>query len=412
MAGSTGSPNSGRSGRRRPAPRKNAGSRGRRASAPADDAGVDVRRVAADALVRIERDGAYANLALPKALERSQLDQRDRALVTELVYGVTRMRRACDWLIDRYVVEPPDLPTRTVLRVGAYQLVFLRTPAHAAVSATVSAAPKRVRGFVNAVLRKIAAEPAPPAWPDEATRLSYPDWIVERLTTDLGADAAEGALEAMDERGEVTTRADGYIQDRASQWIADAVGAMPGERILDAAAAPGGKATAMGASGALVVAADVRASRVGLIRTNVEQLGSTGVWPLVADGLRPPFRMGSFDRILLDAPCSGLGTLGRRADARWRLDPTHIDQLAALQCRLVDALLPFLRPGGTFVYSVCTLTAAETTAVDDHLAATHPELEVLDRLAEPWTAAGRGSLLLPQAAGTDGMYVLRLRVPG
>lgn len=377
--------------------------------APAE--GVEVRRVAAEALVRIEQDDAYANLALPKALERSELDQRDRGLVTELVYGVTRMRRALDWVVDRYLVQPPDLATRTVLRIGAYQLLYLRVPAHAAVSVTVSAAPKRTRGFVNAVLRKVAAA-QPPVWPDDATRLSYPNWIVDRLTTDLGHDDALGALTAMDERAEATTRDDGYTQDRASQWVSEAVGALPGERILDAAAAPGGKATAMAASGATIVAADVRPSRVGLIRSNVEQLALSNVAVVTADALRPPFVVASFDRVLLDAPCSGLGTLGRRADARWRLQPDSIARLAELQRSLIDTLLPLVRPGGTFVYSVCTLSAAETTAIDEHLARTQPDLVALAPPGPPWQPAGRGARLLPQTEGTDGMYVLRFQRPG
>ena len=114
------------------------------------------RAVARDALVRIERDGAYANLVLPSVLGRCGLDERDRGFVTELVYGVTRMRRALDWLVDRFVNRDPDLATRTVLRLGAYQLVWLGTPAHAAVSATVAVAPPRTKGLVNAVLRRVS----------------------------------------------------------------------------------------------------------------------------------------------------------------------------------------------------------------------------------------------------------------
>ena len=134
----------------------------------------DPRTVALDPLVHIERDDAYANLALPAALSRSDLSDRDRAFATELVYGTLRMRRACDWLVDRFLSKPPDLPVRTALRLGAYQLAFLGTAPHAAVSATVSVAPTYARAFVNAILRKVAAEPV--SFPDEATRLSYPDW--------------------------------------------------------------------------------------------------------------------------------------------------------------------------------------------------------------------------------------------
>lgn len=365
---------------------------------------ADPRRVALDALNRVEASDAYANLALGPILERSNLDARDRGFVTELVYGTIRMRRALDFLIDRFTLRPLDGPTRNLLRLGAYQLHFLRTPPHAAVSATVGIAPGKTRGLANAVLRRIAD--APVDWPDDATRLSYPDWLVDRLIGDLGAADAIAALEAMDEAPEVSERVDGYVQDRASQWVADAVGARPGERIADVCAAPGGKATAMAATGAQVVAADV--GRAGLVRTNVQRLGSD-VAVLAADARRPPHPPGTFDRVLVDAPCSGIGVLRRRPDARWRVDAEAVDRLAALQREILAGAIPLLKPGGTLVYSVCTLTTAETLRVDEWLAAEHPELQPLDPPGAPWRPHGRGALLLPQAAGTDGMALLRLR---
>ena len=184
------------------------------------------RRLAVDALLRID-DGAWANLVVPALLDGAHLPARDRAFVTELVYGTTRMRRACDWLVSRHLnraIAGLDGDVRAALRLGAYQLAFLHTPPHAAVSATVDVTPLRARGLVNAVLRKVAADAdAPPwpdaLWPDDGTRLSYPDWIVERLTVDLGADAAGAALTEMNRAAEVSVRPDGYVQDRASQWV-------------------------------------------------------------------------------------------------------------------------------------------------------------------------------------------------
>lgn len=371
--------------------------------------GVAARRLAAEALRRIDEDGAYANLLLPSLLERSDLDGRDRRFVTELVYGVTRMRRACDWLVDRFLTRDPDPTARAWLRLGAYQLVFLGTPPHAAVAATVEAAPRKLRGLLNAVLRRVAATPV--SWPDDATRLSYPDWIVERLRADLGPEQADGALAAMNEAATVTRRADGYVQDLASQWVAEAVEAVAGERVLDVAAAPGGKATAMARTGAFVVAVDSRIGRAALVARNATALYVDHLVVAVADGRRPPFARSPFDRILIDAPCSGLGTLRRRPDARWRIRPEQIQELAALQRQLVDAAVPLLRPGGLLVYSVCTLTRAETIGVDEHLRTAHPQLAPLPPLGDPWVPHGRGSILLPQAAGTDGMFLLRVRVP-
>lgn len=363
---------------------------------------VTARELALDALDRIERDGAYANLLLPELLSRTGLASRDRGFATELVYGTTRMRRACDFLVDRFLTRELDLRVRNAVRLGAYQLHFMGMKPHAAVGETVAVAPKAARGLVNAVLRRVSDHPV--IWPDDATRLSYPDWIVAALEQDLGPESAHAALAIMNEAPSVTERADGYVQDLASQWVAQAVGAQAGERVADLCAAPGGKATMLAATGAFVVAADIRPGRVGLIRTN-----APGLPVLAADAAGPPFPPGSLDRVLIDAPCSGLGTLRRRPDARWRIDAASPERLGAVQRQLVDAAADLVRPGGTLVYSVCTLTDAEGIAIDEHLAATHPDLEPIEPLVDLWEPRGRGFRLVPQAAGTDGMYLLRLR---
>ena len=432
------------------------------AEAPADrpgryGGGNSARAVAIDAMVRIE-EGAYANLIVPELLAASELATRDRAFATNLVYGATRMRRSCDWLVDRFVDRPLEPVVRAVLRLGAYQLVFLHTPPHAGVSAMVEVAPTRAKGLVNAVLRKVAADPSP-HWPDAATRLSYPDWIIRRLATDLGLESAEAALEQMNVAAEVTERDDGYVQDPASQEVAVQVGASAGERVVDLCAAPGGKATAMAAamsrapgeagassgaalsrspvvagasSGAaafaspreaaatsgedkpgagLVIAADSSVHRARLVASNVDRLGSANVAVLVADGRRPPFAAGTVDRVLVDAPCSGLGVLRRRPDARWRINVDDVDRLAALQRELLSGAITLLRPKGTLVYSVCTLTVAETADMDNWLARAHPDLVALPPPGPPWVPLARGAHLLPQSAGTDGMFLLKLRRP-
>ena len=363
------------------------------------------RRVALDALRRIEADGAYANLVLGPMLATSGLTDMDRRFVTELVYGTTRMRRACDSIVDRFVTSPPDDATRSVLRLGAYQLVFAGVPPHAAVGETVGLAPKRTRGFVNAVLRKVSRlSIAEMSWPSDGARLSYPDWIVERFTAELGDDAMP-ALERMNEAPSVTARADGYIQDESSQWVAAAVGADGGERVLDVCAAPGGKATAMATAGARVVAADQRLGRARLVQENAVTL-DLDVPVVVADGLMPPFRPSSFDAVLLDAPCSGLGALRRRADARWRIREHDVGELADLQARLLAAAGPLVAPGGRLVYSVCTITAAES--IDLPL----PEGFEVDSTPPPvgtWRPFERGWRVLPQDADTDGMVLIRYR---
>jgi 16S rRNA (cytosine967-C5)-methyltransferase len=367
------------------------------------------RGVALHALARI-REGAYANLVLPPLLTRSGLDDRDRRFVTDLVYGTTRMQRACDFLVDRFLFRDVDPEVRDVLRLGAYQLAFLDTPPHAAVSATVAEAGGRTRGLVNAVLRKVAA--APVEWPDEATRLSYPDWIVERLVADLGREDAIGALQQMNVPPTVHTRPDGYVQDPASQEVAAyvAAGAARGERVLDICAAPGGKATALATSSGLVVAVDLHPHRASLVAENARSTGTEAtVVALAADGRRAPLRPHAFDRVLVDAPCSGLGSLRRRPDARWRIQPSDVEDLAKLQGELVAAAFDLVRPGGIVVYAACTLTAAEGPQLTDAILAAEPGASVLPAPGDPWRAWGQGAVLLPQAAGTDGMYVLGLR---
>jgi 16S rRNA (cytosine967-C5)-methyltransferase len=370
------------------------------------------RAVALDVLDRIDGEGAYANLALPAALDRSGLDGRDRGFATDLVYGTTRMRRACDFLVDRFLARPVEPGVRNALRLGAYQLVFAGVAPHAAVGETVAVAPRKARGLVNAVLRRVAETPV--NWPDDATRLSVPDWMAELLAADLGPGDAAAALAAMNEPATVAERPDGYVQDPASQQVAEAVGVAPGERVLDVCAAPGGKATALAAAGGWVVAADARPGRAGLVAANAARLRlGDRVAVVAADGTAPPWRPGSFDRVLVDAPCSGLGTLRRRADLRWRVEPEAVERLAALQGRLLAAAADLVRPGGVLVYAVCTLTAAESTGVDAGLASRRPDLVPADTPGGPWRPWGRGAILLPQAAGTDGMCLFRYtrRVP-
>jgi 16S rRNA (cytosine967-C5)-methyltransferase len=325
---------------------------------------TDPRRVAVDAIVRIEDDGAYANVVLPKMLAETDLEARDKAFVTELVYGSTRRKRALDHVVDRFLVQDPPSTARAALRIGAHQLIEMGTPPHAAVSATVSAAPKRFRGMVNAVLRKVATAVADGiVYPSMGVELSYPDWMVSRLSGELGDEAARAALTIMNQPAVVQRRDDGYVQDESSRRIAASVPSGSGHRVLDVCAAPGGKATEIAGRGACVVAADLRAGRVGLITDNIARLGSTGVIAMQADGTRPPFAPDTFDAVLVDAPCSGLGALRRRPDARWRITPADIESLGALQERLLAAALPLVRPGGTLVYSVCTLTRRESVDV-------------------------------------------------
>jgi 16S rRNA (cytosine967-C5)-methyltransferase len=395
--------------------------------------------VALEALVAVSQ-GGRANVVVPRLLAGGRLSDRDRNLVTELVYGTCRMQRACDWVSDRFVRGAVDPDVRAAIRMGVYQLIWTRIPPHAAVAATVEEVEGPGRSVVNAVLRRSSEllDKGPVVWPDPPTELSYPDWVVARLAKDLGPDDARAALETMNLPASVTVRDDGYVQDRASQMVAEHLAELirqhtedPGEaRVLDMCAAPGGKATAL--SGALsgvlsttlapahsgdptdpgaplVVAADVSPQRASVIAGNAARLGLAGIATVVADGTQPAWRGHSFDAVLVDAPCSGLGVLRRRPDARWRVKPGDVSRLAELQKELLAAAAPLVKPAGILAYSACTLTFDETGGIDRWLANRHPGFEPLRPPGYPWKPKGRGAQLLPQTEGTDGMFLVALR---
>ena len=371
------------------------------------DSGVAARRLAIDVLERVETDGAYANLLLPKVLADSGLDERDRGFVTELVYGSTRMQRALDHVINRHLMRDDVEPrVRAALRIGAHQLVFLRTPSHAAVDATVGATPKRARGFVNAVLRKVVRGGTDIEWPNDGIRLSYPQWMLRTIEADLG-ERAIPVLAAMNEAAIVHTRPDGYRQDPASQEVAALVESSAGGLVLDLCAAPGGKSTHIAGRGATVIGADLHPHRAGLIQTAAADT-DTPVFAIVADTTRPPFRAGLASAVLVDAPCSGLGSLRRRPDARWRITEQDVGGLADLQLELVRAAADLVAPGGQVVFSVCTLTDAESIGVDERIAHELPQLEA-QPLPEPWEPHGRGGRLLPDRFAGDGMTAFHYR---
>ena len=423
---------------------------------------MNPRRLARDALVRVE-GGAYSHVLVPELLRRSDLDDRDRALVTDLVAGTLRSLRRLDHVLEpfgRRRIERLDPPVRATLRLRPYQ-ALAGVPAHAAVSEAVAVAPARSRGYVNAVLRAVAASGPPWRSPtDIATDLSYPDWILDLLVGDLGAAEARAALAAMNEPPALTLRpnpnrtdpttlaaelrgagidatlgtlvhdalivrgagdharlaaiAEGRAtpQDQASQAVVAYLDPAPGDRVLDVASGPGGKATGIAerlAGRGSVVATELNPGRLRLVTRAAARLGCSDFFPVLADARHPPFRSSSFDRVLVDAPCSGLGVLRRRPEARWRVELDSLETLGVFQLSLVLAAAALVRDGGTLVYSVCTLSARETTVVADAVRARLPMFHPLAPPPPPWRPTGPGAVLLPQDAGTDGMFVLGLR---
>jgi 16S rRNA (cytosine967-C5)-methyltransferase len=391
------------------------------------------RGVAAEVARRVFEEGAYADRAFRGAAEG--LDARDRAFAMQLAYGTVQRVRTLDHGIEtlgRRPVRKLDPPVRAALRTGAYQLAFMDgVPARAAVNETVElvrgAGLERAVAFANAVMRRLAE-----GLPDLLARLheqtpaaaallhSYPDWIAETWWRELGADGARALMRAQNEPPETAVRTPegpqvvdaippdwlerGYAwpQSRGSQLAGAAVGARPGERILDLCAAPGGKATQLAAAGADVVAVEKHPGRARELEENARRL-RTELTVLNADALELPHDLGSFDRALVDAPCSGLGVLNSRPDLRWRAEP-----LPDLELALLRAAVERVRPGGTVTYAVCTINRAENE-------------DVVDALRLPAEDLGAGFpdyrhprrpeflLTLPHVHGTAGFFVARLR---
>jgi 16S rRNA (cytosine967-C5)-methyltransferase len=402
------------------------------------------RKAAYDVLRRVFEDDAYADRAFRSAVQG--LDERDRALAQRLAYGAVQRVRTLDHAIEtlgRRRVHRLDPPVRAALRLGAYQLAFVDgVPRYAAVNESVdlvrAAGLARAVAFTNAVLRRLAdgirplLEGLPEGTAREAAlRHSYPDWVAETWWRDLGAEGTLALMRAQNEPAELTVRlvrgeiegtpdhgipgawvveridekalAEGRIwpQSRASQLVGLAVGARDGERTLDLCAAPGGKATMLAGE---VVAVDVNEARARELGQTARRLRATNVEVVVADGRVLPPELDGFDRALVDAPCSGLGVLNSRPDLRWRAEP-----LPELQLELLSAAATRLKPGGTIVYSVCTINADEAEAVVDASG-----LEVDPSLGDEWPdyrhpTRSEFLLTLPHVHGTAGFFVARLR---
>jgi 16S rRNA (cytosine967-C5)-methyltransferase len=434
-------------------------------------------------LERVERSGAYADLLLNAQLGRSDLAAGDRAFTTDLVNGTLRWRGRLDYLLTQLLerdLEKLDPLVANALRLGAYQIVCNeRVPNSAAVDQTVrcvrAAGAERATGLVNAVLRKLAAQHADMPLPELASdalghlthALSLPPWLADRWLAKLGAEEAAALANACNAIPPLTIRAnrlttsrdallaelkerfpdaeacryasDGIVlgrrgnpaldpafldgrysvQDEASQLVVALLDPQPGETILDACAAPGGKASAIaeriGTTGR-VLAADHNGRRLGLVRRQVRRLNLSTLHCVerdatqsLSDLIAPP----GFDRVLVDAPCSGIGTLRRNPDARWRVKPADTTRLADLQGQILRNAAAVLRPGGTLVYSTCTLLQEENEDVIAAFLAATPEFTPapIDNL--PSSLAGlvaddAALRCFPHVHDTDGFFAAKL----
>ena len=395
---------------------------------------MTARQVAYEVVRRVFEEDAYADRVFRGSAEG--LEERDRAFAMQLAYGTVQHVRTLDHAIETLGKRPVrklDPAVRAALRLGAYQLAFLGSvPVHAAVNESVElvrrAQLERAVPFTNAVMRRLSEglegllAALGEATPDEAAlRHSYPDWVAEAWWRELGAEDAVGLMRAQNEPQEIAVRTregarvveripaewleTGYAwpQSRGSQLAGNAVGAKPGDRVLDLCAAPGGKTAQLAEVAGEVVAVEKHRGRARELAENVERLGARNVQVLNVDALDLPDDLGDFDRVLVDAPCSGLGVLASRPDLRWRASP-----LPELQLELLRAAVPLVRPGGTLTYSVCTIHEAENEAVVDELGLP------IDDLGADWPDFRHPRrpeflLTLPHRHGTSGFFVARLR---
>jgi 16S rRNA (cytosine967-C5)-methyltransferase len=405
------------------------------------------RRVAFDTVLRVFEDGAYADRAFPAAA--AGLDPRDRALAQRLAFGTIQRVRTLDHGIEtlgRRPVAKLDPPVRAALRLGAYQLAFSEVAVHAAVNETVelvrTAGLERAVGFANAIMRRLTlglrdlvAGLGDATAAEAALKHSYPDWVAEVWWRELGREEALALMEAQNEPAEtvvrVNRRKQGRVEGRPDPEIPDAlhvervdekalqegliwpqsrgsqlaglcVGSREGERTLDLCAAPGGKATQLAGE---VTAVEIHPGRARQLEENCARLGATNVRVVNADALELPEELREFDHVLVDAPCSGLGVLASRPDLRWRAK-----SLPDLQSALLQVAAERVKPGGTILYSVCTMSAEENEAVVD---ASGLEPESLQgewaRFAHP--RRPEFLLTLPHRDRTSGFFIARLRSP-
>lgn len=439
----------------------------------ADSRLTPARAVAYRVLRRVTGDGAWADRAFRAEAGRARLDPRERAFAQQLAYGTVQRLRAIDHALAAASSRPlaqVDAALLDAIRLGTFQLLFAGgVPDHAAVEQTVELVKvesPRAHGFANAVMRRVAREgraaldAVDTSTPEGAALAhSHPDWIARLWWDQLGPDAARELMARDNEPPEnalranelVTTRdelaaaidvathpapgvpeglvldapwdahgsplfAGGALipQSRGSMTVARMLDPRPGERVLDMCAAPGAKTThiaaLMRAKGS-VTAMERNAQRADALRANCERMRAVTVEVIAADARDAP--AGPFDRVLVDPPCSDLGTLQARPDARWRKSPAQVDELAALQRELIDAALDRLAPGGALVYSTCTISPAENERQIGRVLDDRPDVERDDLTGDRPDLVhphGGGYLqLLPHRDGADGFFIARLR---
>ena len=407
-------------------------------------------RGAAALLVRmVLEDGAYTNIALNQYLRGSRLSDLDRRLATELVYGTVKASGTLDWYLAQCVSRPLDKVAGdilAILRISTYQLLYMtRIPASAAVNEAVKLArsvshegsAKFVNGVLRGLLRKqeAGAFVLPDAEKQDADYLSlkyyHPRWLVKRWLGPWGRGGTERLL-AFDNTAAPVWSPYGivaehlpslhtllaalpqhfYIQDESSMLVAPVLAPQPGMRVLDMCSAPGGKATHVAQlmqDKGEIIACDIHEHKLELIAENAARLGMKSVKALQNDALQLRSEwLGAFDRVLVDAPCSGLGVLRRRAEARWRKQRKDLKLFPPLQLAILKNAAQYVKDGGTMVYSTCTIEQSENHYLVEEFLTQYPEWQRVE-FTHPLTGEQVQELqLLPQNDGIDGFYICKL----
>lgn len=430
---------------------------------------MTAREAALRTLIACEKQDAWADGFLKKTLKDAALDGRDAALATRLTFGVIQNRMLLDWYIDRFAKGKLDVTVRNALRLGAYQMLFLtRIPASAAVNESVKLVRKLCKnpgaaGLVNAILRNIGRAQQSLTPPDDLSiRYSHPQWLTELFVRRLGEEGARALLEQHNgevptmaqvntcraskeqvlekllaagvdaqehpwldhcltlrgtgslEQLEVFQKGEVYIQDAAARMAVMAAAPKPGMRVLDVCAAPGGKsfasAIAMEDRGE-IISCDIHPHKRTLIQNGADRLGLASIHPMTQNARERVAQWeDSFDVVIADVPCSGLGIIRKKPDIRYK-DPAPLEGLPAIQRAILDNVCAYVKPGGVLLYSTCTLLERENEDVVRSFAASRPDfaLEPME-LPGPAGRAQEGYVTLwPHVHGTDGFFIAKLR---
>ena len=433
----------------------------------------NARQLAYDVLIDIQQNGAYANLALDKALLRSKLNKSDRRLATELVYGCTKMQLHLDQIIKSYCdLKKVDKKTLQLLRMAVYQMTYLeKIPDHAIINETVELSKKvglHSDKFINGVLRSMLREEKPVKWPDKrkqrnqyiAKWYSFPQWLIDGWVKEYGFADTERLCEYFNNPAQTWIRVNTLkataeeiksvfehlnieyvqhpalpeafclkslqkikqsslfkqgkiiVQDLSAMLPALVLNPSKGNQVLDMCAAPGGKTTYLSAimnNSGSIMACDLHPHRVELIEHNVKRLGVENVRCYAGDATAlPDDCYVRFDAVLLDAPCSGLGVLNRRADLRWRIRKSSLPEIEQLQEQLLDAACHYLKPQGTLVYSTCTLNKNENEYQIKRFLEKHPNFECVPFECLGETCESGQKTIYPYIDQTDGFFIAKL----